>query len=511
MSLRLLQFFPLTTALLFHFAVLFPHNFVQAERSALNRAMQSILASDLKDHVDRLADDTFEGRESGARGGQAAAGYIVNRLRQLQLAPAGNNGSYFQAFDSNYRNILGYIEGSDPQLKQEVIVVGAHYDHVGYGSQRNSYGPWGFIHNGADDNASGTAALLEIAEAFQTAELKPKRSVLIAFWDAEEKGLLGSQHWVNQPTVPLERVKCCLNADMIGRLKSDKLEIYGVRSAAGLRELVSQANTDSQLDLDFTWKMKDDSDHWSFFQRNIPVLMFHTGLHAEYHRPSDDAHLINHAGLERITRLVMQSLMTLTSQERHPIFRNQARRETPEVQRQKEHPAAGPAPRLGLTWKQQLTPTGAELTVLQVIPGTAAHTAGVLPGDVIHQCNAEPLVNEERFRQQVLTTHEPLELQLRRENQPLQISVSLNGPPVRIGLSWREDAAEPQVMIVSHVVYGSAAHAAGLQVNDRIVQCNANHCTSSERFGEWLRSQTAAFELLIERRGKHLPITVSLN
>ncbi len=144
-------------------------------------------------------------------------------------SPAAAEQGYFQDFDGASRNILGLWEGSDPALKQEVIIVGAHYDHVGYGTPSNSFGPIGRIHNGADDNASGTSGLLEIMEAIVRLEPRPRRTLLFALWDGEEKGLLGSKHWVAQPTLPLERVKLMLNMDMIGRLRDNRLEIGGSR------------------------------------------------------------------------------------------------------------------------------------------------------------------------------------------------------------------------------------------------------------------------------------------
>ena len=179
-----------------------------AENLSLAAALDSITRSELQRHIEVLADDTFEGREAGARGGQAAAGYIARLLQQCELKPGGDRGSYYQAFNSSCRNILASMEGSDPQLGQEVIVVGAHYDHVGYGTQRNSYGPWGYIHNGADDNASGVAGLLELAQALSHLPQRPRRTILLAFWDGEEKGLLGSKHWVQTPTISLSRLKC---------------------------------------------------------------------------------------------------------------------------------------------------------------------------------------------------------------------------------------------------------------------------------------------------------------
>ena len=139
--------------------------------------------------------------------------------------------------------MLAILQGSDPKLRDQVIVVGAHYDHLGYGG-RASLGPYGYIHPGADDNASGTAAVLELAKAFTILSAPPKRSILFAAWDAEEKGLLGSKYWVAHPTVPLEHVVAAVNLDMVGRLRDDHLIVFGARSGYGWRRLLSSQNDD---------------------------------------------------------------------------------------------------------------------------------------------------------------------------------------------------------------------------------------------------------------------------
>ena len=144
--------------------------------SRLSNAISVIGDNDLKRHVDVLADDTFEGRRAGTRGGRAAAGYLREQLLSMGLTPGGKKGQYSQPFRNDCQNLLAIVPGSDSQLSNEYILIGAHYDHVGYGSKKNSYGPTGYIHNGADDNASGTSALLEIAEALK---LNPCRRDII--------------------------------------------------------------------------------------------------------------------------------------------------------------------------------------------------------------------------------------------------------------------------------------------------------------------------------------------
>ena len=191
-------------------------------------------------------------------------------MQKYGLETAGDGGSYYQVFGKGYRNLLGLLPGTDASLKDEVIVVGAHYDHVGYGSRTDSFGPYGTIHNGADDNASGTSAILEMIEAFDQLEVGPRRSILFCLWDGEEKGLLGSKHWLSAPTLSLENVKFSINLDMIGRLRQEGLSVYGERTAAGLREFLSSANRE-RLKIQFNWDIQPDSDHYPFILSLIHI------------------------------------------------------------------------------------------------------------------------------------------------------------------------------------------------------------------------------------------------
>ena len=264
-------------------------------QSAERAAFDSITADELGEHVAVLADDVYEGRLAGSRGGHAAGQYLVQQLREYNLKPAGTDGGYFQPFDDGDRNILVLWPGSDPLLRDEVIVVGAHYDHVGTGTRGHVFGPKGPIYNGADDNASGVSVLLEVIEALATTPLETRRSILFAFWDGEEMGLLGSQYWLNEPTVPLERVPLAVNLDMVGRLRDQRLLLLASRTGYGLRQICSGL-AEEPLWLDFSWQLEANGDHWNFLEHKIPVAMLHTGLHDDYHRPTDDVEKINRAG-----------------------------------------------------------------------------------------------------------------------------------------------------------------------------------------------------------------------
>ena len=217
--------------------------------TAYQAALDTIVAQEMGQTVDDLAGPEFEGREAGSPGGRAAGDYLAEQLRKLPLKPAGKMQGYFQPFGNNYRNILALLPGSDPSLKDQTIVVGAHYDHLGHGRPRDNNPP-GTIYPGADDNASGTSGVLELARAFSSMPIAPRRSILFVCFDGEEKGLLGSRHWTADPTLPLSRVKFMLNMDMIGSLRAQRVLVFGSRTASGLRRMASMSNRDSGLTLD---------------------------------------------------------------------------------------------------------------------------------------------------------------------------------------------------------------------------------------------------------------------
>ena len=200
-------------------------------------------------------------------------------------------------------NVVGMLEGSDPLLKNEVIVIGAHYDHLGRGGEgTGSLAPRsGEIHHGADDNASGTAGVLELARLFSAQKPRPKRTLVFIAFGGEEEGLLGSNYYVNHPLLPLANTIAMINMDMIGRMKDSRLVIGGVGTAKEWRDIMSAEKT-------FQLTLNEDgygpSDHSSFYSKQIPVLFFWTGTHNDYHKPSDTFDKINYDDEARILEMV---------------------------------------------------------------------------------------------------------------------------------------------------------------------------------------------------------------
>ena len=221
------------------------------------------------------------------------------------------------------RNVVGVLEGSGP-LARETVVVGAHYDHLGRGGGlfSGSLAPFSKeIHNGADDNASGTAMMLEMARRLaRRTDLLPRRVVFIAF-SGEEKGLLGSQHYVEHPLFPLADTVMMFNFDMVGRLNArSELTVYGTGTSPNLGALVDALGASAGLTIKKIGDGLGPSDQQSFYLKDVPVLFAFTGTHSDYHRPSDDTHLINFPGMARIADLGELLLLDVARRPRRPEF-----------------------------------------------------------------------------------------------------------------------------------------------------------------------------------------------
>lgn len=282
----------------------------------------AITTDALKKNIGHLASDALEGRGSGAKGGKMAAAWLAAECKAAGLLPAGENNTYFQGFSGQgqqMQNVVAKIVGTQPG---EAIVIGAHYDHLGKGHQSGSlaFGKGrGVIHNGADDNASGTAAILEIAKAFKASGQQPKRTVIFMWFDGEERGLLGSKHWVKNPTENA-KVVFMLNLDMVGRLENE-LTVYGGPTGDLIPGWMKNANTGLGIKLKVVDSMTGNSDHASFYEQGIPVLMPFTGLHGEYHRPGDDTHLIKYEGVTKIARFAYGVAFQAANSPKNAVFK----------------------------------------------------------------------------------------------------------------------------------------------------------------------------------------------
>lgn len=237
-------------------------------------------------------------------------------------------------------NVIGMIPGNDPKLKDEAVIIGAHYDHLGRGGQGSLAINSTEIHHGADDNASGTSAMLELARQYAK-EKKNKRTLIFIGFSGEEEGLLGSKHYVNNPLFPLDKTVAMLNMDMVGRLTDDKLNVGGIGTAAEWRELVTSKNVVTPPVYEpkskgpgekaaeswprFNLQLNEDgfgpSDHSSFYGKQVPVLFFFTGTHTDYHKPTDTAEKINYGGLQRIVVYVKDITNYLVDVASRPTYK----------------------------------------------------------------------------------------------------------------------------------------------------------------------------------------------
>ncbi len=309
---------------------------------------RTIIVEDLERHLNILASDSLEGRETGKKGQKMAADYIAKHFKSIGVPPYKKE-TYYQKFkvrsgkhickcedcDVGFvkqllgnkkkikgENVLGYIEGDD--LKDELIIVTAHYDHLG---KHDS-----LVFNGADDDGSGTVAALEIAEAFMLAKKAghgPRRSVLIMPVSGEEKGLLGSKYYTENPVYPLEKTVANLNIDMIGRLDdwhdtANYVYLIGAdRLSQELHDISEEVNKKYiGLNLDYTFNEEDDpnryyyrSDHYNFAKNNIPVIFYFNGVHEDYHKTTDTIEKIDFQKIENITRLVFLTAWELANRD----------------------------------------------------------------------------------------------------------------------------------------------------------------------------------------------------
>jgi hypothetical protein len=215
-------------------------------------------------------------------------------------------------------NVVGVIEGNDPKLKREYIVIGAHYDHLGHGGESSLAPNSSDIHHGADDNASGTAGLLELARIFSSQRGQLRRSLIFVAFSAEESGLIGSKAYVNNPAAPLADTVAMINLDMIGRMRENKLSVGGIGTSPEFRKLVESLNNG------FTLQLSEDgfgpSDHSSFYAKQIPVLFFFSGTHEDYHKPSDTADKINYEGEAKIVGFVAEIARAIDRGDARPTY-----------------------------------------------------------------------------------------------------------------------------------------------------------------------------------------------
>ncbi len=318
------------------------------------------------------------------------------------------------------KNVIAVLEGEGPHAN-ETIVVGAHYDHLGHGGY-GSLAPWTTdIHNGADDNGSGTASLIEIARKLATSAKKPGRRIVFIAFTGEERGLLGSAHYTKQPKFPLDNTVAMVNLDMVGRLKDNKLILYGTGTAKEFDALVDEVNNTIGFDITRKPGGYGPSDHASFYAKKIPVFHLFTGTHSDYHRPSDDADKLNIEGMRRIVDFSVDIVERLASAEQRPTYVENKQQETI-VSGGGDRPYFGSIPDYG-DEVDGLKITGTS-------PGGPAEKAGLKGDDIIVQFGESKISGIEDF-QSALYKYKPgdkVKVKLKRGAETLELEVTLGKP-----------------------------------------------------------------------------------
>ncbi len=284
------------------------------------------LLTNLKEDITYLAADDLGGRAIGTEGEIKAAEYLAEEFEKVGLQPKGTEG-FFQPFTVSKpsnpheeavigtdgagitgRNVVGFLD----KKSEKTIVIGAHFDHLGMGGSGSLHRGDSAIHNGADDNASGTAALLALAEILKHEEISS--NVLFIAFSGEENGLWGSNYFVKNPTIELSSVNYMINMDMVGRLNEEKsLAVYGVGTSPSFPSILDPINSDS-LKIVTTESGVGPSDHTSFYLQDLPVLHFFTGQHEDYHKPTDDSDKINYEGLVKVVRYISRVIDQLDTE-----------------------------------------------------------------------------------------------------------------------------------------------------------------------------------------------------
>jgi hypothetical protein len=414
------------------------------------------------------------------------------------------------------KNVIGVLEGSGPHA-DETIVIGAHYDHVGYGSGGgfggvSTFGGVGafgspalrtttrMVHHGADDNASGSVAVMELARRFAAHPERRGRRLVFMTFTAEEAGLIGSAYYGRHPVFPLDKTAAMVNFDMIGRLQDDRLEVTGVGTAKALEELVDRLATKYKFHLTKVQTGFGPSDHQSFTLRGVPALEFFTGFHEQYHMPSDRVETINLLGMAKIVDLVTDSVAELGTREGRPEYLK----------------VTSPYPRTTALWSvtssfgviPNATDSKGGVLVDEVFANTPAARAGLKAGDRIVAVGGQAAEDLQTYLHVIraLPVGEPVEVFVVRGDRPKKMVVALtkiNVAQAATTFGITIDAKDKAGLLLTAVTPDSTAAKAGLKAGDRIVELAGKPATGGVDAMHHLLGLTNGdmVELTFEREG----------
>ncbi len=345
----------------------------------------------LKATVDWLAAEEREGRGLGTEGLEQAAQYIAEQFADIGLKPASTKEQYLQSFTVNVgpsggphevHNVIGYLPGNDPRFEGQAVLITAHYDHLGYGwpDQRAASKP-GALYAGADDNASGVAVLIELARNFANGA-PPPRSIIFAALTAEEAGLLGSQHFVEQPRpVSLDGITSVINMDTVGRLGDQPVAILATESASEWPHIFRGVGFTTGIPTRNVPGASQSSDQQSFINAGIPAVQIFTGAHLDYHRPGDTADKVDVPGMMRVAAVVKEAAVYLSERAEPLTFSGKGVSSSTATQTRES--AAGNRRRVSFGTVPDFAYQGEGVRVESVVPDSPAAKAGILAGDII--------------------------------------------------------------------------------------------------------------------------------
>ncbi|MGA2384022.1 MAG: M20/M25/M40 family metallo-hydrolase [Gemmatimonadales bacterium] len=390
----------------------------------------------IRNDIRYLASDALDGRLTGYPGNDSAAAYLARRLQELRLRPGGDEGTWLQHWTvgstaatreatvagRSTENVVAILPGRGGLAGQD-IVIGAHFDHLGNGPA-NSLATGDsahLIHHGADDNASGTVAVLEIARLLGRSHERDRRTIVFVLFSGEEEGDLGSAWYADHPAIPMDSTLAMINLDMVGRLRDNKLLIQGARSATEWQPLLDSVNAAYHLDVHASGDGWGASDQASFFAKHRPVLFFFTDLHADYHRPSDTWDKINASGIATVAEFAADVARRLAARSGPLTF----------VDAPPPQMATGTGERawLGSIPDMSEEPGGVRLSGVRA--GGPADAAGIRARDIIVGIGADTVANLNDM-QNALVKHHPgdtVEIRVRRGDQVLTLTATLGRRP----------------------------------------------------------------------------------
>jgi hypothetical protein len=369
-------------------------------QAACNRLIEPALGKTLAD-LEAEIDSDLKPRSIALSGWNISGSTALKRIRRVT------------------KNVIGVLEGEGP-LADETIVIGAHYDHLGLGGAGSFAPNVREVHNGADDNASGTVVLLELARRFAARDEKlPRRLVFIAF-SGEETGLVGSARYVKEPLFPLEKTVAMLNMDMVGRLRDDKLTVFGIGTAVHWKDMIEAGGKTFEFTLSLKPEGFGPSDHTSFYAKKIPVLHFFTGVHSDYHRPSDDWEKVNVPGMVRILDLIEKVVTATATAPERPQYVEVKQKAT--MRRGGSRPYFGSIPDFGAE--------ASGYAISGVTADSPAAKGGLAGGDVIVQIGPHKIGGLDDFDLALrkLSAGEEIDVVVMRNKKRLRLKVMLDKP-----------------------------------------------------------------------------------